>query len=293
MAYATEATAAQVDLQTASGMSWSAIFGGWLVAAGIAFLLYVAALAIGFAAFDPYNASASAKGIGVGTALWMVLTWAAALFLGGMFASWFDGKTDRTVGALHGITVWGLSIVVTLVLVALGLTQVAQGGAAVVRGAASMGAAAAGEATTGLQAHLTQRISQTSARSATAGGQVNATDVRRAAQELDRPTIAAVAGALMKGDTENAKALLAANTSLSQAEVDQTLQSVAAQVEKYKAEAQAAADRAARYTATAMWIVFISSLLAMIAAALGGWLGAGQIHRVHHLRRFETATTAR
>jgi hypothetical protein len=97
----------------------------------------------------------------------------------------------------------------------------------------------------------------------------------------------------MKGDTENAKALLAANTSLSQAEVDQTLQSVAAQVEKYKAEAQAAADRAARYTATAMWIVFISSLLAMIAAALGGWLGAGQIHRVHHLRRFETATTAR
>ena len=290
MAYATDATAAQVDLQTESGMSWGAIFGGWLVAAGIAFLLYVAGLAIGFAAFDPYNASASAKGIGVGTALWMVLTWAVALFLGGMFASWFDGKTDRTVGALHGITVWGLSIVVTLVLVALGLTQVAQGGAAVVRGAASMGAAAAGEATTGLQAQLTQRISQTSARSATAGGQVNAADVRRAAEELDRPTIAAVAGALMKGDTENAKALLAANTSLSQAEVDQTLQSVAAQVEKYKAEAQAAADRAARYTATAMWIVFISSLLALVAAAVGGWLGAGHIHRMHHLRRFETAT---
>ena len=290
MAYATDATAAQVDLQTESGMSWSAIFGGWLVAAGIAFLLYVAGLAIGFAAFDPYNASASAKGIGVGTALWMVLTWAVALFLGGMFASWFDGKTDRTVGALHGITVWGLSIVVTLVLVALGLTQVAQGGAAVVRGAASMGAAAAGEATTALQAQLTQRISQTSARSATAGGQVNAADVRRAAEELDRPTIAAVAGALMKGDTENAKALLAANTSLSQAEIDQALQSVAAQTEKYKAEAQAAADRAARYTATAMWIVFISSLLALVAAAVGGWLGAGQIHRVHHLRRFETAT---
>jgi len=86
------------------------------------------------------------KGIGIGTALWMVLTWAVALFLGGMFASWFDGKTDRTVGALHGITVWGLSIAVTLLLVALGMTQVAQGGAAVVRGAASVGTAAAGAA---------------------------------------------------------------------------------------------------------------------------------------------------
>jgi hypothetical protein len=294
MAYATDATTPpQVALQTESGISWSAIFGGWLVAGGIAFLLYVAGLAIGFAAFYPYNASATAKGIGIGTALWMVLTWAVALFLGGMFASWFDGKADRTVGALHGITVWGLSVAVTLLLVALGMTQVAQGGAAVVRGAASMGttaASAAGEATTGLQAQLTQRIAQTSARSgAAAGGQISAADVRKAAEELDRPTIAAVAGALMKGDTENAKALLAANTSLSQAEIDQALQSVGAQVDKYKAEAQAAADRAAHYTSIAMWIVFFSSLLALVAAAVGGWLGAGNVHRVHHLRRFETA----
>jgi hypothetical protein len=93
----------------------------------------------------------------------------------------------------------------------------------------------------------------------------------------------------MRGDTENAKALLAANTSLSQPEIDQALQSVATQVDKYKAQAQAAADRAGRYTSIAMWIVFFSGLLALVAAAFGGWLGAGNIHRVHHLRRFETA----
>jgi len=156
-------------------------------------------------------------------------------------------------------------------------------------------ASAAGDATTGLQAQLTQLISQTSAKSgatggaSATGGQPSAADVRRAAEQLDRPTMAAVAGALMKGDTENAKTLLAANTSLSQAEIDRTLQSVAAQVDKYKAEAQAAADRAAHYTSIAMWIVFVSSALAMVAAAVGGWLGAGNIHRVHHLRRFETA----
>jgi len=297
MSYATDATGTQVGVKTEIGLRWSAIFGGWLVAGGIAFLLYVAGLAIGFAAFDPYNASATAKGIGIGTALWMVLTWAVALFLGGMFASWFDGKTDRTVGALHGIAVWGLSLAVTLLLLALSMTQIAQGGAAVARGAAGMGSAAvsaAGDAATGLQAQLTQRIAQTSARSGATekpqgGGQVNAADVRRATEALDRPTIAAVAAALMKGDTENAKALLAANTSLSQADIDQALQSVAAQVDKYKAEAQAAADRAAHYTSIAMWIVFLSSLLAMVAAAFGGWLGASNIHRVHHSHRFDTA----
>ena len=48
--------------------------------------------------------------------------------------------------------------------------------------------------------------------------------------------------------------------------------------------------RLARYTAAAMWIIFLSSLIALVAAAIGGWMGAGHIHRVYHLRRYETAT---
>jgi hypothetical protein len=67
------------------------------------------------------------------------------------------------------------------------------------------------------------------------------------------------------------------------------LQGLSAKVDKYKADVQAAADAAARYTATAMWIIFSSSLIALVAAAIGGWLGAGHIHRVYHLRRYETA----
>ncbi|HEV2041096.1 MAG TPA: hypothetical protein VGT81_13815, partial [Casimicrobiaceae bacterium] len=279
-----------------------------------------------------------AKGIGTGTAIWMILTWAVSLFLGGMFASWFDGRADQTIGTLHGVTVWGLSVTASGLLLAVGLTQFVQGGAAMVKGGAMVGAAAVGvaapqmaprgqtgpmdDAITGLQAQLTQRVAQTSARSApgsslvvpasaapataaptgtaspTAGAvtsppqaspQASTADVRRAADQLDRQTMAAVAAALMKGNTENAKALLAANTSLSQAEIDQTVQGLSAQVDKYKADVQAAADAASRYTAAAMWIIFLSSLIALVAAAIGGWLGAGHIHRVYHLRRYETA----
>ena len=32
-----------------------------------------------------------------------------SLLLVGMFASWFVARQDQTVGALHDITVWGLS----------------------------------------------------------------------------------------------------------------------------------------------------------------------------------------
>ena len=332
MQHSETTTVTDVDVHGRPTMKWGAIFGGWLVATGIASLMYVAGLALGFTTFDPYNAEATARGIGMGTAIWMALTWAVALFLGGMFASWFDGRSDQTVGTLHGITVWGLSIAASGLLLAVGLTQVVQGGTAIALGSASAGAAAAGmaapemtrrgpasgpteEAITGLQAQLTQRVAQTTARSASpavatptsgiqastvpgaagaaaggtqSSGQSNPADVRRATDQLDRQSMAAVASALIRGNTENAKAILAANTSMSQTEIDQTLQSLSAQVEKYKADAKAAADAAARYTATAMWIIFFSSLIALVAAGIGGWMGAGHIHRVHHLRRYET-----
>lgn len=332
----TESTSTSyVDVHAYATMRWSAIIAGWIVATGIASLMYVFGLALGFTAFDPYNADATTKGIGMGTAVWMVLTWAVSLFLGGMFASWFDGRSDQTVGTLHGVTVWGLSVAASGLLLAVGLTQVVQGGAAIVRGGATAGAAAAGmaapqmtargpasgptdDAIIGLQAQLTQRVAQTSARSAStampgaagagvqaptpsgtagapggtpAGGQINPAEVRRATDQLDRQSMAAVASALLKGQTETAKALLAANTSMSQAEIEQTLQSLSAQVEKYKADVKAAADAATRYSAAAMWIIFFSSLIALVTAAIGGWMGAGHIHRVHHLRRYETATS--
>ena len=318
---------AVVDSHAHATMRWSAIIGGWLVATGIASLMYVAGLAIGFSAFDPYNAAATAKGIGIGTVAWLVLTWAVSLLLGGMFASWFDGRADQTIGALHGVTVWGLSVTASGLLLAVGLTQFVQGGAAIVKGGSTVGAAAAGmaapqmpsrgtgpmdDAVTGLQAQLTQRVAQTSARSApgsslavpataapaaagaTPGAappvaQASAADVRRASEQLDRQTMTSVATALMKGNTDNAKALLAANTSMSQAEIDQTIQGLSAQVDKYKAEVQAAADTAARYTASAMWVIFLSSFIALVAAAVGGWLGAGHVHRVYHLRRYDSA----
>jgi hypothetical protein len=318
-----------VNVHAYARMSWSAVFGGWVVATGIASLLFVAGLALGFTAFNPYNAEVTAKGIGMGTAAWMILTWAVALFLGGMFASWFDGRSDQTVGTLHGVTVWGLSVVASGLLLAVGLMHVVQGGAAILRGgaigggAAGMGApqmAARGpgsgpteDAITGLQAQLTQSIAQTNARSASsatpsaaagvqastpgttaapaASGQASPDDMHRATAQLDRQRMAAVAGALLKGHTETAKALLAANTSMSQAEIDQTLQGLSAQVEKYKADVQAAADAAARYSAAAMGIIFLSSLIALIAAAAGGWMGAGHIHRVHSVRRYETTTS--
>lgn len=105
-------------------LSWGAIFSGWFLATGIAALLYVGGLALGFSAFDPRNSDLIDKGIGIGAALWVVLTWGASLFLGGLFASWFDGRKDAEMGAIRGLTVWGLAMSATGLLVVTGLAHV-------------------------------------------------------------------------------------------------------------------------------------------------------------------------
>jgi hypothetical protein len=63
----------------------------------------VAGLALDFSSLDAENAAGRAKGVGTGNAIRVIRSWVAALFVGVMFASWFDGQND-TGGALHGVT---------------------------------------------------------------------------------------------------------------------------------------------------------------------------------------------
>jgi hypothetical protein len=106
-------------------VGWGAVFAGWFVATGTALLLYAFGMAVGFSAFEPRNAAAVAHGVSTGAIVWTILTWAAALWTGGMFASWFDGRNDTEMGVVRGLTVWGLSMTATGLLVMSGLTHAA------------------------------------------------------------------------------------------------------------------------------------------------------------------------
>lgn len=286
-----------VDVHTHPSLRWSAIFAGWVVAGGIALLLVVFGIALGFQMFNPYDAAAAAKGIGIGTAVWMVLVWVVSMFLGGMFASWFDGRDDQTTGCLHGITVWGLSLAVATTLLALGLSGAAIGGGALLGGASANTSSSAhghgnsqpmmgSDAMVRLQAQVAQRMA---ASKSTSGG--SATESGRS--HADDGAAAMVTTALLADHPDTASALMAGDTTMSQAQADQAVHSLAPQVTRAKADLKAAADTAAHYAAMAMWTVFISLLLALLAAALGGWLGAGHVHRIYHLRRYPRSVALR
>jgi hypothetical protein len=257
-------------------MSWGAIIAGWLVATAVAGLLYVAGLALGFAAFDPNDVAGAAKGISIGTGIWLVVAWAAGLFVGGMFASWFDARTDETMGAMHGVAVWGLSLTATALWMSLGLGHAmhhhAPMGGPMDGGRPPMAAAATdNDALVILQANV-RRMTDRSPGDGRPGGRDNSDD--------------AIVASILANHTDTARALLMANGASAES-IDQTLPRLVTEGNAANANIRANADRAAHYTSMALWIAFIAGLLALITAAIGGSMGAGNVHRVYHLRRYE------
>ena len=297
-------------------ISWTAIFSGWLVALGFAWLFYITGIAVGFSAFDVNSSDAVAKGIGIGTTIWVILTWAVSLFLGGMFASWVDARPNTTVGALHGVAVWGLASGMTLLLAAMGFTNLLQGAAGLLQTSAAMGAVTAadarsdseaplGRATSLLGTQLKRAVAQTGSRQNAPSGVASGTtgapaptptpaipassgtggELRSTSIGLSSETTAAAALDLLRGPNEDAKARLVADSGLQPAEVDSVLQSLSSQVEKSKAQMKEAAEQARRYSAAALWAVVLSTLIGLLAAAFGGSIGAGQVERFYDGRR--------
>lgn len=276
-------------------MSWGAVIAGWAIAVGMASLLFVVGLAVGLSVFDPERAASNATGLGIGTAIWMILTWVFSLFLGGMFASWFDGKNDTTMGTMHGVTVWGLAVLMSGILLSAGIGRAMnapalfgdhmgseQGGAFDVPIRGLPGSPAA-NASADIQAKL-----ELGARSA--DGAANATSRYAMAIRTDPGAIAMATDALMSSQPQTAKDILMAYTAMTPSQIDDTVATAARRAQQYQNEAQTLAKRTANCTSAALWVVFLSTFLGLLASALGGWLGAAHVHRVYHLRKYRPLT---
>ena len=130
--------AGPVTVYRSHPLNWSAVLGGWVIATGVAWLLYVLGLAVGYGSVDSTLADPAAKAWGIGMRTWLVLISAVSLFMGGLFDSWVDGKAQQVFGVLNGITVWGLSTTIGAVLLTPGFVSNLQGGLSLLHGNPAM-----------------------------------------------------------------------------------------------------------------------------------------------------------
>lgn len=86
---------------------------GFFVGTGSLFLLLSLGAAIGFTSVDPRDL-ASWKHMGVGVGIWGLVAAVVSSFFAAWVAARLSAATERRVGILHGVTLWGLTWAVAL-----------------------------------------------------------------------------------------------------------------------------------------------------------------------------------
>lgn len=291
-------------------ISWGAVFAGLFFVITASWLLFLLGSAIGVGIADASNLEAMGTGFGVGAAVWLIVTTVIVYFLGGWLAARLDGNPDKGNGLLHGLVVWSAVGVLILLLGSWGVSNIMQTGQALLGGAASaartaaQGAGAAGSqaaqngaavADSGLLTEIQEMIRQRAveaaaqagaeAASEAQGGQPAPTqnELEQAIQNMDAQTLTQVARQLIAGDTEGAKSAVAANTNLSQEQIDTLIngvsQSVNERVGQARQQISETVEKASAYTQGVIWTMFFSSLLGLGGALFGGALGARKTPR--------------
>lgn len=101
-----------------ANLSWGAVFAGVLTALASLVALSMIAVAIGLGVPD-VTSDQPFEGLGTGLLIWAVLALVISLFAGGLVTGLFAGRA----GFLHGVVVWAVGLLLTVVLTATAVSS--------------------------------------------------------------------------------------------------------------------------------------------------------------------------
>ncbi|MET0248435.1 MAG: hypothetical protein ABW164_01755 [Sphingobium sp.] len=103
--------------KTPTRLSWGAIFAGVVIAVAVQLVLGILGAGIGLTMVDPVEGTTpGAAGFGIGAGIYWLLTTLIALGAGGYAAARVAGVHERFDALVHGLTVWGVTLILTLYL---------------------------------------------------------------------------------------------------------------------------------------------------------------------------------
>jgi len=294
--------------------SWSAILAGTAVATVVQIMFTLLAIAFGMSMVDPRTESHPMSGVGMMVGVWTALGALVALFVGGWIAGRLAGTAEKFQTTLHGVVTWAVvTLIVCWTMTsaiggvlntatsALGsaLRAAGQGISAVVPDNASLPAVSGQDARSTAQTFLQQMgISpQTVDRYLTSSRQQLGDAATAAAtnpqQAYDEITTTLTNIAERGGDiaqtvsTQDAANVISKNTGLPPQKANELAQQWTQRIEQTNFKNQAgqmvnkmetglakAGDAVAGGISSAAAWTFVSILLGLIAAAVGGGLAA-------------------
>ena len=119
-------------------VSWGAVFVGVVIAMVVQLLLSVLGLAIGASTIDPLQESNPLAGIGLGAGIYWIVSSIISLFAGGLAAGALTTVQNHRDRTLHGLTVWGLAMLLLFLTIGTGVGGLIGGTASMIGGGASM-----------------------------------------------------------------------------------------------------------------------------------------------------------
>ena len=277
----------------ATGMpavSWGAVLAGWLFAYAFAMLLYLFGAAIGITTMAALNDLNELKGgVALGTGTWMVGSWVIATFFGGWLAGRLSGRVDQSGGMMHGLVVWALSGVMTLLIGSLTASSIASTGVQAGAGLTQRAGAASAELQIpqalrdGVRKALQTQATRAAAQTRGPGASEEA--LRRSLDQLDDEPLNAITRSLVRGDRREVERVLSERTEWSDQQVRQITNGVAAslkgQFQSLLRQAGQAVEQAGDDASTALWALFCAGALGLASGAFGGVAGVRRTEQLY------------
>ncbi|HNR50496.1 MAG: hypothetical protein GXY28_03170 [Bacteriovoracaceae bacterium] len=267
-------------------VKWSAIFAGTVITLVVMLTLIMLGLAVGFATINPATEENPFGGLGIGTAVWWVISSIIAYFLGGWVSSRVAGLQRVFDGALHGLVTWGLVTLLTMFMLTSTVGFILGGAFGLVGNVVSVAGQAAGTvipqiagAVSGPAQDIIQEAEQAMDQNLREG-----VDAQTVIRDLGPSLYQMMQGGVTEQERQQMVKQIQQYTTLSEQEIQNIVQQMetryrelAPQVQQQVQQAQQTAQRVAGQVADALSKAALASFFMLIlsgaAAALGGWVG--------------------
>ena len=295
--YAASANRTADTVFVESGFSWRAALAGVAVALAVSSVIHLLGAALGMTPTSmDAESTPSATTLGIAASIWLTVSTAIGMLAGGYVAGYAVPCLAQRDGATRGVVVWAVTI---MIVGLVGTTALMRATGTAVQGVTSVASTTIGSVIGAGGAGLGGMVAQQAQGNGQNGGGQgsNMGDLARqltedlsamppaqmspeqAGQELGRLASKRISdGQWAQGDKQRAAELLARINGTSPEEamgrIDAAETRIQEQAQQMQQTARDAAETAAKGVAGAAYWAFFTVAIGLLAAALGGHLGA-------------------